>query len=174
MVCRVWAGAVDAGNQHYRAADVMNTEQVINFTIRYRKDVKPGMWVKFQDEKWIISTLGEYSLQENLSRSESVHCEGSERMMRQVQEALKNIGIPVIAGIWRATSPKSESAGAVRRVFQHHHGDGLSGRPARWRYRTYVYLNLWSDIDPTEMANRIRAGHVRRGFLDAGRKRQGI
>ena len=25
-------------------------------------------------------------------------------MMRQVQEALKNIGIPVIAGIWRATS----------------------------------------------------------------------
>ena len=24
--------------------------------------------------------------------------------MRQVQEALKNIGIPVIAGIWRATS----------------------------------------------------------------------
>ena len=24
--------------------------------------------------------------------------------MHQVQEALKNIGIPVIAGIWRATS----------------------------------------------------------------------
>ena len=61
VLCRVWASAVDAGNQHYRAADVMNTEQVINFTIRYRKDVKPGMWVKFQDEKWIISTLGEYS-----------------------------------------------------------------------------------------------------------------
>ena len=61
VVCKVWAAAVDAGNQHYRAADVMNTEQVINFTIRYRKDVKPGMWVRFQDEKWIISTLGEYS-----------------------------------------------------------------------------------------------------------------
>ena len=60
VLCRVWASAVDAGNQHYRAADVMNTEQVINFTIRYRRDVKPGMWVKFQDEKWIISTLGEY------------------------------------------------------------------------------------------------------------------
>ena len=25
--------------------------------------------------------------------------------MRQVQEALKGIGIPAIAGIWRATSP---------------------------------------------------------------------
>ena len=48
-------------NQHYRAADVMNTEQVINFTIRYRDDIKPGMWVRFRNEKWDISTLGEYS-----------------------------------------------------------------------------------------------------------------
>ena len=39
----------------------MNTEQVVNFTIRYRPDVKPGMWVLFQGEKWNISTLGEYS-----------------------------------------------------------------------------------------------------------------
>ena len=61
VLCRVWASATDAGNQHYRSADVMNTQAVVNFTIRYRDDVKPGMWVKFQDEKWIISTLGEYS-----------------------------------------------------------------------------------------------------------------
>ena len=60
VVCRVWAAAVDAGNQHFRSADVMNTEAVINFTIRYRTDVKPGMWVRFQGEKWNISTLGEY------------------------------------------------------------------------------------------------------------------
>ena len=32
VVCRVWAAVTDAGNQHYRAADVMNTEAVINFT----------------------------------------------------------------------------------------------------------------------------------------------
>ena len=44
-----------------KAAGFMNTEQVINFTIRYRPDVKPGMWVLFQGEKWNISTLGEYS-----------------------------------------------------------------------------------------------------------------
>ena len=60
VICRVWADAVDAGNQHYRSADVMNTEAVINFTIRYRPDIKPGMWVRFQGEKWSISTLGEY------------------------------------------------------------------------------------------------------------------
>ena len=61
IVCSTWASVVDAGNQHYRAADVMNTEQVLNFTIRYRTDVKAGMWVLFQGEKWNISTLGEYS-----------------------------------------------------------------------------------------------------------------
>ena len=36
-------------------------EAVINFTIRYREDIKPGMWVRFQGDKWNISTLGEYS-----------------------------------------------------------------------------------------------------------------
>lgn len=60
VLCEVWASAIDAGNQHFRSADVMNTEQVVNFTIRYRDDVKPGMWVKFRDEKWNISTLGYY------------------------------------------------------------------------------------------------------------------
>ena len=61
VLCTVWASETDAGNQHYRSADVMNTEAVINFTIRYRDDVKPGMWVRFRNEKWYISTLGEYS-----------------------------------------------------------------------------------------------------------------
>jgi len=61
ILCTVWASVVDAGNQHFRAADTMNTEGVANFTIRYRKDIKPGMWILFNDEKWNISTLGEYS-----------------------------------------------------------------------------------------------------------------
>lgn len=61
IVCKAWCAVTDAGNQHYRSADVMNTEAVINFTIRYRSDIKPGMWVRFQDKKWNISTLGMYS-----------------------------------------------------------------------------------------------------------------
>lgn len=60
-VCRVWASVIDAGNQHYRAADSENTETVINFTIRYRKDVQPGMWVKFNNSRFKITTLGEYA-----------------------------------------------------------------------------------------------------------------
>jgi len=60
VLCTVWAAALDAGNQHFRAADTVNTEAVINFTIRYRADIAPGMWVRFRGEKWLISTLGEY------------------------------------------------------------------------------------------------------------------
>ena len=60
VLCRAWAAVTDAGNQHYRSADVMNTEAVVNFTIRYRSDVVPGMWVRFRGKKWFISTLGEY------------------------------------------------------------------------------------------------------------------
>ena len=60
IVCRVWAAVTDAGNQAYRSADVKNTEAVVNFTIRYRKDIEPGMWVLFHGKKWNISTLGEY------------------------------------------------------------------------------------------------------------------
>ena len=65
VLCTVWANATDAGNQNYRSADVMNTEAVINFTIRYREDVEPGMWVKFKGKKWYISTLGEYGFRKS-------------------------------------------------------------------------------------------------------------
>ena len=98
---------------------------------------------------------GRVFVQKNVPRTEGFHCEGSERVTRQVQEALKNIGIPVIAGIWRATSENQNpplqyvvySSTTTETAFQ-------DDRPAG--YRTYIYLNLWSDIDPTEMANRIR------------------
>ena len=60
VICTVWAAAVDAGNQSFRAADTKNTERVINFTIRHRDDVRQGMWVMFKGEKWMIGALNEY------------------------------------------------------------------------------------------------------------------
>lgn len=62
-LCTIWSALEDAGNEYYRAADSINTEQVINFTIRYRKDIKPGMWVKWSgdDNKWIIRMLNYYN-----------------------------------------------------------------------------------------------------------------
>ena len=140
VLCRVWASATDAGNQHYRSADVMNTEAVVNFTIRWRNDVKPGMWVRFEDEKWDISTR-----------------------MKQVQEALANIGIPVMAGIWRATSenqnpPLQYVVYSSTTTEAEHYDDHVRA------LRTYVYLNLWSDIDPSEMAESIRQAMFGYGF----------
>ena len=83
--------------------------------------------------------------------------------MRQVQEALKNIGIPVFAGIWRATSPDQNPP--VQYVVyssttteNSHQDDHVTS------FRTYVYLNLWSDIDPTYMADTIREAMYNYGF----------
>ena len=83
--------------------------------------------------------------------------------MRQVQAALKDIGIPVMAGVWRATSSNQNppvqyavySTTTTEAAHQDDHVQSL---------RTYVYLNLWSDIDPTETADRIRAAMYAAGF----------
>ena len=75
--------------------------------------------------------------------------------MKQVQDALKNIGIPVMAGVWRATTPSQNpplqyAVYSTTMTEASHQDDQVTS------YRTFVYLNLWSDIDPTDMANRIR------------------
>ena len=83
--------------------------------------------------------------------------------MRQVQAALKDIGIPVMAGVWRATSanqnpPVQYAVYSTTTTEAAHQDDQVQS------FRTYVYLNLWSDIDPTETANRIRAAMYAAGF----------
>ena len=83
--------------------------------------------------------------------------------MKQVQEALRNIGIPVYAGIWRATSAQQNppvqyvvySATTTEAAHEDDHPT---------LYRTYVYLNLWSDTDPTEMRYIIRKAMYAAGF----------
>ena len=83
--------------------------------------------------------------------------------MRQVQEALRNIGIPVYAGIWRATSadpnpPLQYVVYSSTTTEASHQDDHVTS------FRTYVYLNLWSDIDPTDMAGTIREAMYSYGF----------
>ena len=83
--------------------------------------------------------------------------------MRQVQAALRDIGIPVMAGVWRATSPNQNppvqyAVYSTTTTEAAHQDDRVTA------YRTYVYLNLWSDIDPTETADRIRAAMYAVGF----------
>lgn len=83
--------------------------------------------------------------------------------MKQVQEALKDIGIPVMAGVWRATTanqnpPVQYVVYSTTMTEASHQDDWVTS------YRTFVYLNLWSDIDPTETANRIRQAMYAAGF----------
>ena len=83
--------------------------------------------------------------------------------MRQVQQALKDIGIPVYAGVWRATSPNQNPpvqycVYSTTTTEASHQDDHVSS------IRTYVYLNLWSDVDPTEMRYRIREAMYAAGF----------
>ena len=83
--------------------------------------------------------------------------------MRQVQEALKDIGIPVYAGVWRASSanqnpPAQYAVYSTTTVEAAHEDDAPS------LYRTFVYLNLWSDFDPTEMRYTIRKAMYAAGF----------
>ena len=83
--------------------------------------------------------------------------------MRQVQEALAGLGVPVIAGVWRATSPDQNPplqyvVYSSTTTEASHQDDHVTS------FRTFVYLNLWSDIDPTETANRIRQMMYDYGF----------
>jgi hypothetical protein len=63
---------------------------------------------------------------------------------------------------------RSHPAGIIERdVNAHINLDGLRRLDhtiTSQGYRTFVYLNLWSDIDPTETANRIRAAMYDAGF----------
>lgn len=60
VVCKVWAGVDDAGNQKYRAADSEVTEDVLNFVIRHREGLNVGMWVEFDGARRIITNIGHY------------------------------------------------------------------------------------------------------------------
>ena len=83
--------------------------------------------------------------------------------MKQVQSALAQIGIPVMAGVWRPTSPKQNPPPqyvvySTTTTEASHHDDHVTS------LRTFVYLNLWSDTDPTAIADRIRNAMYAAGF----------
>ena len=83
--------------------------------------------------------------------------------MKQVQDALQNIGIPVYAGVWRAATaaqnpPAQYCVYSTTTTEAAHEDDHPSP------YRTSLYLNLWSDSDPTAMRRTIRSAMYAAGF----------
>ena len=83
--------------------------------------------------------------------------------MKRVQSALADIGIPVMAGIWRATSP-AQNPPAQYVVYSTTTTEASHMDDLVTSTRTFVYLNLWSDTDPTDMAGRIRNAMYAAGF----------
>ncbi len=84
--------------------------------------------------------------------------------MKQVQSALATLGIPVQAGVWRAASanqnpPPQYVVYSTTKTEASHHDDAVTS------YKTFVYLNLWSDGDPTDTADRIRQLMYDYGFI---------
>ena len=83
--------------------------------------------------------------------------------MRQVQEALQNVGTPVYAGVWRPTSsaqnpPEQYLVYSTTTTEDAHQDDQVVA------FKTFVYLNLWSDYDPTDTAALVRNAMYAAGF----------
>jgi len=83
--------------------------------------------------------------------------------MRQVEEALKDIGISALPGVWRPetedpNAPAQYAVYSTTTTEASHHDDVVTS------YETYVYLNLWSKTDPTDMAVIIRTAMYAAGF----------
>ena len=80
-------------------------------------------------------------------------CLGRRQQEEADRTASHTVTLLVAAGVFLAVAGSLFARqivllfGATETAFQ-------ADRPAG--YRTYIYLNLWSDIDPTDMANRIR------------------
>lgn len=83
--------------------------------------------------------------------------------MKRVHAALRSVGIPVFAGAWKATAenttPPQQYLVYNAQTYEDEHWDD-----ANRRYRVYVYLNLWSTVDPTEVIHLVRAAMRKAGF----------
>ena len=60
VICRVWAGAEDDSSRYFFSADAENAERGLAFIIRWRGDIRPGMWVRWNGEKQLITKQGEF------------------------------------------------------------------------------------------------------------------
>jgi len=83
--------------------------------------------------------------------------------MKQVQEALSDINIPVMVGIWRASSA-AQNPPAQYVVYSTTTAEAAYQDDYVSAVRTFVYMNLWSDGDPSETAARIRNAMYSYGF----------
>lgn len=68
VICSVWAGIEDASSRYFFSGDAENAERGLAFVIRWRSDVRPGMWALWNGEKYIITQIGGYDFQRRYMR----------------------------------------------------------------------------------------------------------
>lgn len=56
----VWAAVEDDSSRRYHGADADNAERGLIFMIRWIEGIRPGMWVQWNNEKHLITHIGEY------------------------------------------------------------------------------------------------------------------
>lgn len=76
IVCRVWAAVEDDSSRYLIAGGAGIAERGLCFIIRWRGDVLPGMWVRFRDEKYGITKLGEYDFKRRYLRLTTASAKG--------------------------------------------------------------------------------------------------
>lgn len=82
--------------------------------------------------------------------------------MRQVQEALKGI-IDVYADVYRPTNKRQKAPGQYA-VYVHQAVEDEHWDDEAQSMKFFVYMNLWSEGDPTEKAKEIRRAMRKAGF----------
>ncbi|MBQ3268346.1 MAG: phage head closure protein [Clostridia bacterium] len=60
ILATVWAGIEDDASKYIYKADAANAQRGLQFSIRWRSDVQPGMWVEWNGKRHTITEIGEY------------------------------------------------------------------------------------------------------------------
>lgn len=84
--------------------------------------------------------------------------------MKAVQTALADIGIRVMAAAWMPDANDKKAPDQYVTYSHTAHDIGYQDDLPTEK-KTYVYLNLWSLSDPTEMAKKIRNAMYANGFV---------
>ena len=78
ILCRVWADVKDDSSGYTHTGEADTAERGLCFVIRWRGDIRPGMWVLWRDEKQRITRLGEYDFKR--------------RYLKLITESVKGVG----------------------------------------------------------------------------------
>lgn len=83
--------------------------------------------------------------------------------MKRVQDALNPTGIPTFPGAWKPTAAQP-AAPAQYIVYTTMTTEDEHWDDSHCSYRVCVYLNLWSETDPTDTILAVRAAMRAAGF----------